>query len=378
MKQVSLCRILLLSLFLLSMFFLTAKQYVIYDYPEKNLIIDGYDNDWPPNINYEEINEVNVTKILLPLKGSSDFKGKFKAFYNSKKNLLYLYVIIYDDFLNPKVNDKQPGWLWDRLEIFIDGTNSKSNDIDYFQQYVISPLANKPVYVVRADKSEIAMNNEVKYDVKYMGNKISFEIAILVYANRSFNWLLKMDKGKIMGFDIAYADNDGDNFGQVGSYISWNKGTAKHKSSKTYGELILGGIYTGKPYTLTGLKKESILEKISITKVIKKPVLRKQRVWLKDLTKALNRASKENKDIFVYFFMNISRCKDFEKTVLKKYEDKIFENYVPLKLNVHEYMNYAVNKKVYRVPSILIIDCNGNVINRIDCTRKDSLKVLFY
>lgn len=353
------------------------------------IVIDGNDRDWPQSAEWIQLSYANTGDGLEDQKGFNDYMGQFKAFYDPSTNHLYIYATISDNVLTPKVSKNQKGWIWDRLEVFIDGRNSKSNDTELFDQFVISPVSSKAVLL---NGSESADKQFIECQTKYKSRAVTYEMKIYLYANRKFNWPLKVKDGSKIGFDIAYCDNDGDNFGKSGSYFSWSPGVGKHLSSGSYGTLEIYSSVSA--YEKKKQESDKTQSSSSFTYSLddvegiissgpKKPAQQKQRAverqldWFTDYAEAVKKAETLNKELFIYFYTDIPRCTEFENQILTIYKQRIFTKYIGLKLDIKSSMNYAQIYKVFQIPSIVISQKDGTMKESVQANNT-GLEKLFY
>jgi len=369
---------------LLSFPLFSDEPVFIFDY-DQQILIDGLDQDWPAGLMEYPISFVHSGSYCEPLKGPEDFAGSFRMFYSSKAKKLYFFVKVTDDFLNPKVNSNQPGWLWDHLEIFIDGTNSRGSDSDRFTQYTVKPLAGKDVVT---NRQEVVPREDLTYDVKYNGKQVTYEVAMTVYERKSLNWKLDLVNGKTIGMDIAFPDNDGDNLGEKGSYISWKEGKTKVLTSSEYAEVILvsspkeaaeikqkrdasrGALSLDSIQGLGQAKETSVspYEIVPDSGSVYEANNAANSTWEQDLEKAINQSNGTDKKVFAYFYTDIERCRSFEKDILSVQEKKILEKFIGVKINILQNQETKSKYGIYRIPSILILSAGGTDKKEIPAT----------
>lgn len=91
--------------------------------------------------------------------------------------------------------------------------------------------------------------------------------------------------------------------------------------------------------------------------------------WLYNVQEAKNRAKLERKNTLIYFF---SKGSDY----CKKYDDEVFndanvieklnKSYICAMIDFNLNYDYSLNLSVYRVPSILIYDSDGNLLTKLE------------
>ncbi|MBV6644279.1 MAG: DUF4038 domain-containing protein [Cyclobacteriaceae bacterium] len=148
------------------------------------------------------------------LSSPQDFSGKYKALWSEK--YLYLLVQITDDQLVDDIEDPLDDyWEDDLLEVFVDPDMSgglHQNNYNAFAYHI----AAKDGKVVDLDVSgkPVLFENHLKISIGKAGNVYTWEMAIPIYDNTfqygtSKNKPLSLEAGKVLGFSIAYCDDDG-------------------------------------------------------------------------------------------------------------------------------------------------------------------------
>jgi len=158
--------------------------------------------------------------IIGELPDAADFQGRYKLLWDA--NRLYLIAEITDDVLfDQHANPTHLYWDDDCLEIFLDedasGGDHKTN-FNAFAYHVALDNQSADVGPNREDGSTnfILLNDHVQSVWKRdpnSPNKLYWEMAITVYGD---DFTLggdakpkQLTAGKIMGFMLAYCDNDG-------------------------------------------------------------------------------------------------------------------------------------------------------------------------
>ncbi|HOI40741.1 MAG TPA: thioredoxin family protein [Methanobacterium sp.] len=90
--------------------------------------------------------------------------------------------------------------------------------------------------------------------------------------------------------------------------------------------------------------------------------------WGTDLDKAMQEAKDSNKSIFVDFYADwCDYCGEMDDGTFTDPQivEKLTQNYVLLKVDVDENPSLSSKYQAYSLPTMLIIDSNGNEIKRI-------------
>lgn len=157
-----------------------------------------------------------IEKVWIPFNqvmAEGDFEGRFKVAWDSL--YFYLLVEVKDDSLSDDYSDpKSNYWNDDCVEVFLDEDRSKGfhqNNYNAFA-YHVSTFYD----AIDSDKNNSPIN--LKQNIQVVMDTIGedlylWEMAIKVY-NTSFNPAtpepsrVKLVPNKIMGFSVAYCDND--------------------------------------------------------------------------------------------------------------------------------------------------------------------------
>jgi thioredoxin 1 len=89
--------------------------------------------------------------------------------------------------------------------------------------------------------------------------------------------------------------------------------------------------------------------------------------WNTDLNAALELAQKSNKLVFADFYADwCGYCKQLDEDtfVNQNVKEKFSQSYVLAKINVDQNPELASKYQVYSLPTMIIMDSNGNVIKR--------------
>ncbi|MGO2478043.1 MAG: CBM9 family sugar-binding protein [Pseudoalteromonas sp.] len=181
------------------------------NYTHTPIVIDGVtDKAW------QQANWHNMPYLMdgvLPEK--NDFNGKYRLLWD--KNFLYLQAVIVDDVLIDKyANPVEQYWDDDALEIFIDSDASGGNHQYNHSAFAYHIGLDNQAADIGPDKKAHLYTQHLasnwKRDPKTPHN-IIWEVAIKLYANDykqdGKNTPLTLTADKVIGFMLAYCDNDG-------------------------------------------------------------------------------------------------------------------------------------------------------------------------
>ncbi|MBE0654841.1 MAG: hypothetical protein IH594_13655 [Bacteroidales bacterium] len=201
---------------------------------ESSPVIDGITDE--PCWSKADWGYINNEWFGLIMPDSSDFYGRYKATWTSDK--LFLLVEITDDYLIDDIEDPlDQYWEDDCLEIFIDEDNSGGDHKCCESAYNAFAYHTSPVTYDAVDLSSggdfvpLLFNDHLEMEVRSNGNVHTIEMAIEIYGDnyddaKEDNTTVNLVEGKIMGFSLAYCDDDGngrENFigTQPGGLDSW-------------------------------------------------------------------------------------------------------------------------------------------------------------
>ncbi|WP_176829790.1 sugar-binding protein [Tenacibaculum sp. MAR_2009_124] len=146
---------------------------------------------------------------------SSDYLGKFKLAWDNKH--LYILVEVIDDYLNETLtNGKDNYWKGDYVEVFIDEDKSGGDHKFNHQAFAYHVSTEGHAIDKSTTKETIFLDDNVKVERTRVGSKYLWEMAIKLYdstfdENSKYNIPVKIFNNKLIGFSIAYGDNDGNN-----------------------------------------------------------------------------------------------------------------------------------------------------------------------
>lgn len=210
-------------------------------------IIDGLSNDtcWNGATWYT----IDQQWIPNPQPTTADFSGRFKISWDANK--IYVLGEITDDSLSDVHADSLTSyWEDDTFEIFID--ENRSGGDHQFTYNAMAYHISKFFDVVDIDSADQAPHTyprALNVARTRSGNVYTWEVALNVYTDKyvyasANNPKASLITDKIMGFAIAYCDNDGgsarENF--IGSeVISASDKNVAYKDASVFGSLQLKG-----------------------------------------------------------------------------------------------------------------------------------------
>lgn len=143
-----------------------------------------------------------------------DFSGKFKLTWD--ENYLYLLAEITDDTLFHHYEGTEQYWNNDILEIFVDEDASGGNHQYNYNAFAYHIDKNYDVFDIAPDSNAYYFNDHVDAAYAQNGNTYTWETAIKIYDNTfergADNTPVELKSGKLMGFALAYCDNDTSEF----------------------------------------------------------------------------------------------------------------------------------------------------------------------
>ncbi|HEY8464450.1 MAG TPA: sugar-binding protein [Bacillota bacterium] len=206
-------------------------------------VIDGLGNDscWA---------EASWSSISFVWLGSSpspsDFSGRYKIVWTPER-LYYLVEITDDVFSAPYTNPLINYYNNDCVELFIDEDCSGGEHTNNHNAFAYHIQRNGAVTDNSTSGNPKTFNDHVEVQVTQNGNVYTWEIAVKVFPdtyneNNSNNQPVNLTAGKVLGFGVAYNDNDGgstrENF--IGSMeISGTDKNVAYKNASVFGKLQL-------------------------------------------------------------------------------------------------------------------------------------------
>jgi hypothetical protein len=154
----------------------------------------------------------SISQLLKgTMPSATDFTGRYKLTWD--QNYLYLLVevtdnILSDDHTNPLTN----WWDDDCIELFIDENRSKGDHQYNYNAFAYHVSLTYDVVDIGTDKNPHLYNDHIKTIRTQNGNKYTWECRVKIFGD-SFvyggnNTPLLLNSGKVMGFSVAYCDND--------------------------------------------------------------------------------------------------------------------------------------------------------------------------
>ncbi len=190
----------------------TQKDTIYTQFTKTPVVIDGSDADacWA-NATWHAIDKVWLPHITDVMK-EGDFAGKFKVAWDT--DYLYLLVEIKDDSLSD--DHKSPTdnyWNDDCVEIFIDedrskGNHERSNNAFAYHVSMYYDVIDGGTGITVNLRNNLSVVMDTIAEDTYL-----WEFAIKMF-NSSFNMnkpeasRVKLSPNKLMGFSLAYCDND--------------------------------------------------------------------------------------------------------------------------------------------------------------------------
>ena len=174
------------------------------------ILIDGFDKEkiWAKSIWYDMNHKWMGSQV-----DTSDYRGRFKLSWDSKK--LYILVEVIDDYLHPTLTDgKDNYWKGDYVEVFIDEDTSGGDHKFNHQAFAYHISTEGHAIDKNTLQQTVFFDNHIEVKRTRKGNKYLWEMAIQLYDNHfdensAANIPISITEQKSIGFSIAYGDNDG-------------------------------------------------------------------------------------------------------------------------------------------------------------------------
>lgn len=171
-------------------------------------VIDGKANDdvWSSNL-WLPLDQLWLGNSYTP----DDFSGRYKLSWSNEA--LYLLVEIQDDILiDNNANPLEAWWDDDCLEIFIDEDNSGGEHQYNHNAFAYHIALDGNVVDMSPNKKGKLYNSNIESKRITTGNTSIWEVKISLF-NDAFkddqeNSPLKLQPGQVIGFALAYCDND--------------------------------------------------------------------------------------------------------------------------------------------------------------------------
>jgi hypothetical protein len=196
----------------LTSFSQTQKDTIFVIKSSEPIVIDGSSNDaawsktdWHP-----------ISKVWIPYNGkmaSGDFAGKFKVAWDS--DYLYVLVEVIDNMISDDhVNPLDSWWDDDCVEVFLDEDRSKGYHEKNNNAFAYHVSTKYDAIDEDASGNGVNYKNNLKVIMDTIGtNTYLWEMAVKVYNSKFVisnpeASRVKLAPKKLMGFSIAYCDND--------------------------------------------------------------------------------------------------------------------------------------------------------------------------
>jgi hypothetical protein len=143
----------------------------------------------------------------------ADFQGRYKVVWTEDR--IFLLTEFVDDVLIDKYRDPlERYWDDDTLEVFIDEDHSGGNHQYNHNAFAYHFSLDNQAIDIGTDKRPHSYSHHVESRWQQKGNTVVWEVSIDVYNDEyrdgaSDNKPVKLAAGKVMGFMVAYCDNDG-------------------------------------------------------------------------------------------------------------------------------------------------------------------------
>ncbi len=150
---------------------------------------------------------------LGPEYSDADFSGRYKVVWQGSR--LYVLAEITDDILFDSHRDPlEQYWDDDCLEVFIDENRSGGDHQYNHNAFAYHFSLDNQAIDIGTDRQARNYNDHVQSRWRQQGEKLVWEVAIDVYDDTYIddsdaNQPQKLHAGKVMGFMVAYCDNDG-------------------------------------------------------------------------------------------------------------------------------------------------------------------------
>ncbi|MEP5765172.1 MAG: CBM9 family sugar-binding protein [Halieaceae bacterium] len=150
---------------------------------------------------------------LGPELSDEDFKGRYKVVWTEHR--IYLLTEFVDDVLIDTHRDPlQRYWDDDTLEVFIDEDHSGGNHQYNHNAFAYHFSLDNQAIDIGTDKLPHSYSHHTESRWQQHGNKVVWEVSIDIYTDAyrdgaTDNQPVVLSAGKVMGFMVAYCDNDG-------------------------------------------------------------------------------------------------------------------------------------------------------------------------
>jgi len=218
-------------------------------------VIDGIgdDNCWK-KANWASINHVWIGPAVTP----ADYSGKYKVLWTPQR--LYLLIEIVDDTLcvQPPVADPRNNiYNYECMEIFIDEDNSRETNYSGTYKAIAYHIDSKGgiYYALGSAGWTGSLSDNINYKMtKVAAHTYHWEFEVKVF-DKSFvyggnNTPVTLTNNKVMGWSLAYNDNDGGTIRQnmIGSVLvpgtTDDQRNVSYYNASVFGKLTLSSALT--------------------------------------------------------------------------------------------------------------------------------------
>ena len=150
---------------------------------------------------------------LGPAYSPEDFQGRYKIVWTQER--LYILFEFVDDILIDRYRDPlERYWDDDTLEVFLDEDHSGGNHQFNHNAFAYHFSLDNQAIDIGTDEQPRAYNHHVESQWRQHDGVIAWEVSIEVYPDTYLddgpdNKPVALRPGKVMGFMLAYCDNDG-------------------------------------------------------------------------------------------------------------------------------------------------------------------------
>lgn len=182
---------------------------------------------------------------------ATDYSGKYKVCWN--QNYLYVLCEITDNTLiDSHIDPLQNYWDDDCVEIFLDENRSKGSIVNNYNGWAYHISLTKDVVAGSTNGNATLYNDHILMEKTNSGSVYTWEFRVKIFADNYVlggnNTPVTLSNGKIMGFSIAYNDNDGSSSREnmIGSgVINLADKNVGYKTADYYQELSLVNSFSG-------------------------------------------------------------------------------------------------------------------------------------
>jgi hypothetical protein len=202
----------LFIIFSVSSFSQTQKDTIFVVKTIDPIVVDGSASDGA----WSKTNWHPISKVWIPYNGkmaAGDFAGKFKVAWDS--DYLYVLVEVVDNMISDDhANPLQNWWDDDCVEVFLDEDRSKGLHERSFNAFAYHVSTKYDAIDMDTSGNGVNLKNNLKVVMDTVGtNTYLWEMAIKVYSSKFVMSnpeasRVKLSAKKLMGFTIAYCDND--------------------------------------------------------------------------------------------------------------------------------------------------------------------------